>query len=318
MAQTGTAQIPAGVNNFYVRTMLKAARPLLVYTRWAQIQDIPRNNTNVIKFRRYSLLSAKTTALTEGTTPTGSQLSITNVTGTVKQYGDYVTLTDLVSFTTLDPLITETSDVQGEQAGNTLDQLTRNVLVAGTTVQYASTATSTDTISASMKITRDEVKEAVRTLQGNNAMKMTRMVNATDGFNTTPINAAYIGIISNSTLFDLKDEVGFIPVEEYASTRDVMDGEVGSLDDVRFVMTTNASTVAGSLTTVHRTMIIAKNFYGITRISGEAMQNIVKPIGSSGTADPLNQRGTQGWKATFVAMILNENFGLRLEHAVSS
>ncbi len=317
MADTTLTQVPAGVNNFYVRTMLKEARPLLVHTRWAQVKDIPRGNSLVIKFRRYSLLSAATTALSEGVTPSGSQLSVSNVTATVAQYGDYVTLTDILQFSTLDPIITETKEIQGQQSGNTLDQLCRDVIVAGTTIQYASTAGSTAAITASMKLDRDEVREAVRTLQGNNARKMTKMVHPSSGFNTSPINAAYIGIISEDTLFDLKDATGWVAIEEYASQKNVMDGEVGKLDEVRFVMTTNAATESSTVT-VHKTLIMGSDFYGITRISGEAMKSIDKPLGSGGTADPLDQRSTLGWKATFVAKILNENFAVLVEHAVSS
>ena len=316
-SNTGTAQVPAGVNNFYDRVMLKAARPLLVHLRWAQVKDIPRNESAVIKFRRYSLLSAATTALTEGVTPSGSQLSVTNITATVQQYGDYITMTDLLVFTTLDPVLTETADLLGQQSGNTLDQLCRNVIGAGTTIQFASTSTQTSEVTAAMKITRQEVREAVRTLQGNDASKMTRMVNPSTGFNTSPINAAYIGIISHSTLYDLKNETGFLPVEEYGSQKDVMEGEVGAMDDVRFVMTTNALTESSTVT-VHHTLILAQNFYAITRVSGEAMRNIIKPLGSGGTSDPLDQVQTSGWKATFVAKILNENFAVRIEHAVSS
>ena len=214
--------------------------------------------------------------------------------------------------------MTETADMLGQQAGNSLDQIARDVLVAGSTVQYASSATTTNTVTASMTLTRAEVREAVRTLQNNDAKKITRMVNPSTGFNTSPINAAFVGIISPSTLFDLKDEAGFIPVEEYASQGNVMEGEVGAMDDVRFIMTSNASTVTGTLTTVHRTLILAQDYYGITRISGEAMKNIVKPLGSAGTADPLEQRSTSGWKATFVAKRLNENFCVRIEAGVTA
>lgn len=318
MSDTTTTQVPAAVNVFYDRSLLKAARPLLVHLRWAQVRDLPRNQSGAIRFRRYDLLTAATTALSEGVTPSGSQLSITNVDATVAQYGDFVTLTDYLQFTTLDPILTETADLLGQQAGNTLDQIARDVMVAGSTIQYASTATDTDTVSSSMKLTRQEVREAVRTLQGNDARKITRMMNATDGFNTSPINAAFIGIISHSTLYDLKNETGWIPVEEYANPKDAMEGEVGALDDVRFVMTTNAATTTGSLTTVHLTLILGAEYYGISRISGEAMKNIVKPLGSAGTADPLDQRATSGWKATFVTKRLNENFAVRIEHAVSA
>lgn len=318
MAYTDSTLIASGVNNFYDRMMLKAARPLLVHLRWAQVKDIPRNSGQVIKFRRYSVLAVNTTALSEGVSPSGTSLTVTDITATPAQYGDFITLTDYLVFTTLDPILTETADLLGQQAGNSLDQIARDVMVAGTTVQYASTATTTNTVSAAMTLTRAEVREAVRTLQGNDAKKITRMVNPSTGFNTSPINAAYVGIISHNTLFDLKDEQGFTPVEEYASQSNVMEGEVGAMDDVRFVMTTNGSTTTGTLTTVHRTMILAQDYYGISRISGEAMRNIVKPLGSAGTADPLDQRSTSGWKATFVAKILNENFAVRIEHGVSA
>lgn len=318
MADTNVAVVASGVNNFYDRVMLKAARPLLVHLRWAQVKDIPRNSSEVIKFRRYSLLTANTTALSEGVTPSGTSLTVTDITATVAQYGDFITLTDFLVFTTLDPILTETADLLGQQAGNSLDQITRDVMVAGSTVQYASSATTTNTVSASMTLTRDEVKEAVRTLQGNDAKKVTRMVNPSNGWNTSPVNAAYVGIISHNTLFDLKGETGWLPVEQYASQSNVMEGEVGTIDDVRFVMTTNGSTTSGSLTTVHRTMILGQNYYGISRISGEAMKNIVKALGSAGTADPLDQRSTSGWKATFVAKRLNENFAVRIEHGVTA
>lgn len=321
MANTTLTQIDAAVNNFYVRDMLKAARPLLLHAKFGQIRDIPRNGGLVIKFRRYSLLSVATTALTEGVTPTGSQLSKTDITATVQQYGDYITFTDKLLLTTYDPILSENAELLGQQMGNTIDQLTRDVILAGTTVQYASTASSRTDITSAMKLTRNEVREAVRTLQGNDAKKLTSMVGPNPNFNTTPINAAYIGIITEDTLFDLKDETGFVPVEEYPSQKDTMEGEVGKMGDVRFVMTTNgkvyASGGAGSVD-VHGTLILAKDFFGITRIAGAAMESIVKPLGSGGSTDPLNQRQTHGWKITHVSKILNENYAVRIEHGISA
>lgn len=321
MSDTTTTQVTSAVNNFFDRSMLKAARPLLLHTRWGQVRDIPRNNSLVIKFRRYALLTASTTALSEGVTPSGSQLSVTDVTATVAQYGDFITLTDVVQFSTLDPVLGETSDVLGQQAGNSIDQIVRDVIIAGSTIQYASTASSRGTVTSSMKLTRQEIREAVRTLQSNDARKVTSMVNATTGFNTTPLNACFVGIISENTLYDLKNETGWTPVEEYASQKDVMEGEVGKMDDVRFVMTTNAKIHTGEgagSVDVHSTLIMGKDYYGISRISGEAMKNIIKPLGSAGTADPLDQRATSGWKATLVAVRLNENFAVRIEHGVSA
>ena len=123
-----------------------------------------------------------------------------------------------------------------------------------------------------------------------------------------------------NTTYTLKGLTGFVPVEKYASTMTVMEGEVGKFDEVRFVESTNCKTFTGGEggITVYATLIMGSDFYGITRISGEAVRNIIKPLGSAGTADPLEQRATSGWKATFVAKILNDAFAVRIEHAVAA
>ena len=322
MPTTTRTQIPAEVNNFYDRTLLERAVPLFVHTRWAQIRDIPRKSgTMTIKFRRYGSLSAATTPLTEGVTPSGSQLSVTDITATAQQYGDYVTLTDVLQFSSVDPILTETAEILGEQAGDTLDQLTRDILAAGTNVQYASTATARSEITSSMTLNASEVRQMVRTLKNNNARKITRMVNPSSGYNTVPLNSCYVGIVHPNTTFDLKSDSSFVPVEKYPSKKDIMEGEVGAIDEIRFVETTNAKVFSGAGSggiDVYGTIILGADAYGITRISGEALKNIVKPLGSAGTADPLDQRSTSGWKATFVAKILNNDFMGRIEHAVSS
>ena len=222
-------------------------------------------------------------------------------------------------FTTLDPVLTETAELLGLQAGDTLDQLTRNVLIAGTTQQFASTATTEATVAAGMKLTKAEIQESVKTLKTNKARKITSMIDPSDGFNTSPVSSCYIGLVHPNATYDLKNVAGFIRVEEYGQKK-AMEGEVGALDEVRFVESTNcyyAEDVGVGSIDVYRTIILGQEAYGISRISGEAMKNIVKPLGSAGTSDPLDQRQTSGWKATFVAKILNESFMVVIYHAVS-
>jgi len=310
------------VSAFYDRALLERALPALVHTRYAQVRDLPRNSgTNVIKFRKYGSLTANTTALTEGVTPTGTSFSVTDVTATVLQYGDYVTITDIVQMETYDPILTETAELLGEQAGDSLDQLTRNVVAAGTTIQHASTATSDGTLTAAMVLNRAEVKEAVRTLRSNNAKPVTSMVDPSTGYNTVPMGRSFIGIVSEDTLYDLDDAIGWIPVEKYPNKSDVMEDEQGAVGNVRFILTTNGyqlPTANLNSGPVHYTPIFGQNAYGMTRISGESLKNIVKPLGSAGTADPLDQRSTSGWKATFVAKILNQNFLVVVHHGVTA
>lgn len=322
MSMTTRTEIPVEVNNFYDRVLLERAVPAFVHTRFAQVRDIPKNSgTNVIKFRRYGSLTANTTALQEGVTPAGTSLSLTDITATVLQYGDYVTITDKVMYETYDPILTETADILGEQAGDSVDRLMRDVLAAGTTIQWASTATQDNQVTAAMKITRDEVKEAVRTLRGNNAKPVTSMIDPSTGYNTVPVGRSFIGIVSEDTAYDLDSATGFIPVENYPNRSTVMEDEIGSLAGVRFIMSTNAYVATGAGNggvDVHYTVIFGQNAYAMTRISGETLKNIVKPLGSAGTADPLDQRATSGWKLTFAGKILNQNYLVVLRHGVTA
>lgn len=321
MGSTSRSVISRENTEFYDRTLLLRAVAYFVHTKFAQVRDIPKNGgTNTIKFRRYGNLSAATTALSEGITPAGSALSVTDITAAVAQYGDYITVTDVVDYESKDPVLVEAAEILGDQAGDTLDQLTRDVLAAGTVVTYVG-QTARTAITTTDLITATQVRKAVRTLKIAKARRLTRMVNASTGIATEPVSAAYIGLVHPNTTYDLQDETGWVPVEKYSSTMKVMENEVGKLNDVRFIETTNAKVFsaggAGSID-VYGTIILGSDAYGITRISGEALKNIVKPLGSAGSADPLDQRTTTGWKSTFVAKILNDAFMVRLEHAVSS
>jgi len=324
MPTTTRTEIPAEVNNFYDRTLLDRAVALFVHTRWAQVRDLPRNaGTKVIKFRRYGNLTAATTPLTEGVTPAGSQLSVTDITATVAQYGDFITVTDVVSYESKDAVLMEASELMGDQSGDTLDQLTRDILNASTSVTYSGTGnTATADVAAGDVITYGNLDAAVLILKNNNAKVITRQIDASTGYNTTPIPACYIGIIHPEITAKVATFTGWTPVEKYPSQASVMEGEIGSYSangsKIRFIETTNAKVKTGAGTgsiDVYCTLILAANAYGISRVSGEAMKNIVKPLGSAGSADPLDQRATSGWKATFVAKILNEDFLTRVESA---
>lgn len=318
---TTRTQIPSEYSSFYDRGLLERALPLLVHTSFAQVRDIPRNfGADTIKFRKYGALAVQTTPLTEGVTPAGKQLAPTDITAQVQYYGDYITLSDKVLIETIDPILVETADILGEQTGDSLDQICRDVVAAGTTIQYASTATSRVTVAAAMKLDRAEIKEVVRTLKNANARPLTSRIDPNTGYNTVPLNRCFVAIVHPDTTFDIEDVTGWVPVEKYPNKSDVMPGEVGAVAGVRFVETTNAkvfSAEGAAGIDVYGTLVLGRNAYGVTRISGEAVKNIVKPLGTGGTTDPLNQRATSGWKAIFVSKILQQTFMARIEHAVS-
>lgn len=322
MSFTWIAQIPAEVNNFYSRTLLLRAIPLFVHNKWAQIKDIPANGwTDTIKFRRYSNLSAATTPLTEWITPSGSALSQTTITAQIAQYWDYVTLTDKVQFVSIDNVLMEAAEILWDQAWDTLDQLTRDVINAWTTVQRVNSRAARTDVESWDVIDVATIRKAIRTLKNAKARKMTKMVDASTWYSTVPLNTCYISIIHPNVSYTLKAVSWFTTVEKYPSQRDVMEWEIWSIEEVRFIESTNAKVFTWgwkSSIDVYSTLILAQEAYWTTRISWKAMENIIKPLWSGWTSDPLNQRSTSGWKATFVAKILNDAFMVRLESSAAA
>ena len=77
-----------------------------------------------------------------------------------------------------------------------------------------------------------------------------------------------------------------------------------------------------SSTVVHASIIYGRDAFGMVKLGGKGKPNIqiiVKPLGSSGDSDPLNQRGSVAWKVPFFAcVVLQDDFIVRLEHAVSA
>lgn len=72
---------------------------------------------------------------------------------------------------------------------------------------------------------------------------------------------------------------------------------------------------------VYGTVIYGQNAYGDIELGmgGENVKIIINPPGSSGAADPLEQRGTIAWKVKgFCCTILQDAFIVRLEHGASA
>jgi N4-gp56 family major capsid protein len=270
-----------------------------------------------VNFRRFASLSAATTPLTEGVTPLGSELSVSAITVTPAQYGDYIKISDILDFTAPDPVLTEGGQILAEQAANTIDQLVRDVVVAGTTVQYAAGRADRASITSADKLNATEIQKATRTMRVNKVRKLTSILNASTGVGTKPIAAAFVGITDAYGLFDLKQDSKFIQVHEYGSGQGaLLPNEVGSLDEVRFIVTDNPKVYTGAGSggiDVHATIILGADAFGI--VAPKGVENIIKPFGAGD--DPLNQRATSGWKMFMASVILQQLAVLRIEHAVS-
>lgn len=289
---------------FYDMTLLDEAQAALVHDQFAQKRPIPKNGGKTIEFRKFASLPKAATPLTEGVTPDGKSLNVTAITATVAQYGDYITQSDVLELTSIDNTIVEATKILGRQAGLTLDTVTRNVLQSGTNVTYCPKSngdevTSRAGLDSTCQLTVKVVQQVVAKLKGQNA---------------PTINGKYVGIIHPYVAYSLMRDPEWIDAHKYAQPDNLFTGEIGEIAGVRFVETTEAKVYEGG---VFGTLIMGANAYGVTEITGGGLQTIIKQKGSAGTADPLDQRSSIGWKAIKTAELLIPNYLVRVESKVA-
>ena len=345
---TTQASLSEEMKTFYSDYLLDAAEPELVHDQFAQKHPIPKNGGKTIQFRRFAALDKALTALTEGVTPDGQSLSMTTLEATVRQYGGYIQMSDILLLTAIDNNLIMATKLLGAQAGRTLDTITREVLVGGDNVQYANERVSAryllrggnDSAADNDYLTVDCIRRAVRALKNANCHR---------------IDGAFPVIIHPDVAYDLMNDPKWLSPHQYVDTEHMYEGEIGKIEGCRFVESTEArifhaddlasdsrtlsvnGAVSGKTTVsfdggavadnaviypgeagaegrdVYATLVLAADGYGTTEITGGGLEHIVKQLGSAGTSDPLNQRASVGWKATKVAVRLNDSAIRRIE-----
>lgn len=310
---TETGSLSAEMKTFYEKRLLDQAEPLLVHNQFGDKYPIPAGSGKKIEFRKYSALPKALTALTEGVTPAGNSLNVTTVEGTVKQYGDWIQLSDMLQMTAIDNNVVHATKLLSSQAGRTLDTVTREVLAGGTNVIYApkvvdgaeTEVLSRSTLTPECVLTPFVVMRAAATLEA---------------MNTPKIDGSYVLIIHPYCRETLQESPGWVDVVKYKEGNNTFSGEIGKIGDVRVVTTSEAKVINDSTCpvvesttyySVFTSLMLGANAYGVTELENGGLQHIVKQLGYG--EDPLNQRSSCGWKATSVAVRLCEEYMVRIE-----
>ncbi len=297
---------------YYHDTLIDNAEPYLVHDQFGTEINIPEHGGKSVEVRVFDVLAKNVNALTEGVTPDGSKITMSVKTANLSQYGDYVTLSDVVSVTAIDPMLVQATKAMGSQAGRSLDTITRDVITAGTNVMYAPiiNGSTVTPVTARNQITNQA------TLTPDLIMKAQAQLEA---MLAEPINGSYVAIIHPYAAYDLMRSPEFIEWHKYAQPGELYPGEIGMIGNVRFVKSTEAKIVKGGAAigattekyAVFITMVLGKDAYATTYATGLGLEHIVKPLGAG--EDPLNQRCTAGWKATKTAIRLKEQNMIRIE-----
>jgi N4-gp56 family major capsid protein len=332
---TDTGVIPPVVQTYFDRKLLARALPLLVHSRVAERRSLKQKSGNTIVFRRLEPLGLATVPLVEGVPPSGKKVSHTDINVRIQQYGDYVTVADLIKATIDHPLLNDYSKLLGEQAAQTIDVLMREEANAGTNVFYGGTAASRAQLTTTThKVDAGLLDRMINALFNANASRFTEMVTAGVKVSTVGIRPAFWVITHPDVVRTLEGLTEYTPVVEYASQGPVMEAEVGAWRELRFLASSGGTgdaqggakvfrggggTVSGDVKStsgnadVYSILAFAEGAIAAVPLEGMSLENIIKPIGSGGPSDPLNQIGTSGWKHTGARRRLNETFMVRGE-----
>ena len=339
---TGYGDISPAIAAYAVVRMLKRAMPLLVLEKFGQTYVLPTQSTQTAKFRRYFLqgstgaagpdsganfyIPVATTPLVEGVTPSGSVLANQDYTVTLAQYGDFITTTDVIEDTHTDNVLQQATDILGEQAAVTVETLRFNVVKAGTNVFYAGAVAGRANVATA--ITLADQRRVTTALNRQNAKKITTVVASTPDFNTKSVEAAYMAICHPDLETDIRNMTGFKVVSDYGPHTTPFEGEIGSVEQVRYLTSTiiapwtDSGVAVGSTglvstssvnVDVYPVLYFARDCYGIVPLKGKSSMTpmVVNPKPAPG--DPLAQRGTVGWKLWTASVILQDAWMARLE-----
>lgn len=312
---------------YAVAELLKRGHEEMILEKFGQTYPLPQKSTKVAIFRRYEALALATTPLTEGVTPTGTKPTITDVSVTLEQYGDYIPFSDVIMDTHEDPLLKEYGGLLMQQASETVETIRWNVVKAGTNEFYANGSQRTD---VNTPITLALQRKCTRALKRQRGKHITSVVSSDARFRTEPVEAAFVAVCHSDVENDIRNMEGFIPTKQYG-TVSPWANEIGAVEDVRYVRSTLFTAFAdggaatstmisttGSNADVYPVIYFARDSYGIVPLKGKNAMSIMIVNPKAAAGDPLGQRGTAGWKMMQNSVILNDLWMVRAEVAATN
>lgn len=304
---TTSSALSAGMQTYYNRELLRTFEPNLVHLQFGDEHRMPPHSGLVMNMRKLIPLETNTKALSEGDPGESVMLAETEVTVQLQQYGEYARCTDKLDLTHLDMDIMRRTKLFGDAGARSIDAVVREELAKCANVIYAGGKASRAELTAADKLTSRELRKAVKALKKNHAQTF---------------GGYFVAIIGPDTMYDLQEDEAFVKVSQYQDKENIYTGEVGRLFGVRLVETTEAKIFEGagaSGADVASVIVLGQYAYGVTSLKGAKPRVIVKPAGSAGTADPLDQISTVGWKMDgFGAKLLQPEYAVRIECGFSA
>lgn len=332
--RTNYGDISPRTAGFATKDLLERGQFLMVLERFGYFDPQGKNKTKTRKWRRYLSLPRAIAPLAEGVTPAGQRLNYVDIETTLEQYGDLVWLTDVIQDTHEDPVLQETTKDLSEQAAETIEVIRYNTLKAGTNVFFPGTATTRGTVNS--PATRSMFDLIYRAMKRNKAREISSIIKASAMVATEPVSSAYFVVGSTDLDSDMRAIPGFVPTANYANSDSAMEGEIGSIRQMRIILTplfepflaagTSGTTYlsggvkvsVGAACDVYPVLVFGRDSYALVPLQGENAIKIGVKNPELTTSDPLAQRGFASWKTYQATAILNQLWMARGEVAATA
>lgn len=245
--------------------------------------------------------------LIPGVTPTTTDNGFSQVPVRPEQYGEYTSISDIMLADSPIDLVANVVKTKSAVLAAKVDRIVQNKLNEGLNVIYAGGSATRVGIAATSVLTIPEIGKAKTILE--------------NGFAPEFDESGYLGIISNNQYNDLVTNPvvgGFLDVAKYSQPEKIWRGEVGKVLDVKIVKSNNIAAFLNAGATgqnIFPAYFMGKEAFGI--IEKDPLQIVIKPIGSGGGTDPLNQRATVGVKIRFGVTLIKPESLVRLETSSS-
>jgi N4-gp56 family major capsid protein len=311
---------------------LKHAQPTLVLSIGAKKFSMPQNDTKTLRCRRAIPYDAATVALSEGVAPSATTLDYDEVDLPLEQYGAFTRVTDVLVDLHTTPVLSDINMLNAEQAAKTKEALIWGKVQAATNRFYSG---GTSAVTVDEVISVNLQSKVVRSLNANKAKKFTSIVTGGVKQGTFPVEASYICFAHTDAERDIRNMAGFVPVARYGSQKPVHEMELGTVDSVRYVLSADLEPIAsggtaasldasnelihdGSDVKVYTAIYVGMESYGVLNLAGKGVFTpVVVPVGQPSISDPLGQQGSVGWKMYSAEIVLNNDWIMAVDHAVT-
>lgn len=300
-----------------------------------QQKKIPPNNSDTVIYKRYlpyggvdnQFMSAGGDAAyvlqhltTEGVTPSADSITSVNVTAVLQEYAAVYGYSNRTDELHEDDIPKEMENQLGDRVGLLREMVRFGALKACTNVFYGGTGSSVGTVNG--KVTASLLRSIKRGLENSHADMVTDILAPGSGFNTSPVEAAYLVFCHTDVESDIRDLNGFTPVAEYGNRKVVHPREIGSWESYRFITSPELTyrPAAGALIgatglkgntniDVYQLIICGENAWGQVALRGNESLFITKKSPKDiDKSDILGQRGYVGGRMYFDCTILNDGW----------